>query len=31
MEAIDPTGKNFTTGRFPAEISYEINIEYKDL
>jgi len=31
MEAIDPTGKNFTTGRFPAELSYEINIEYKDI
>jgi len=31
MEAIDPTGANFTAGRFPAEISYELDIEYKDL
>jgi len=31
MEAIDPTGANITIGRFPAEISYEINIEYKDI
>jgi len=31
MEAIDPTGVNFTAGRFPAEINYEINIEYKDI
>jgi len=31
MEAIDPTGSNFVAGRFPAEVSYEINIEYKDI
>jgi len=31
MEAINPTGTNFTSGRFPAELNYEINIEYKDI
>jgi len=30
VEAIDPTGTTFTAGRFPAEMSYEVDIQYKD-
>jgi len=31
VEAIDITGANITTGRFPAELSYELDIQYKDI
>lgn len=31
FEAIDITGANFASGRYPAEISYEVNIQYKDI
>lgn len=31
VEALDPTGISFTAGRFPASLSYELNIEYKDI
>lgn len=31
MEAIDPAGGNFVPGRFPANLSYELDIEYKDI
>jgi len=31
FEAINPVGTTFTVGRFPAEISYELDIQYKDV
>uniref|UniRef100_UPI004047FA97 hypothetical protein n=1 Tax=Polynucleobacter sp. TaxID=2029855 RepID=UPI004047FA97 len=31
VEALDPTGVSFTAGRFPASLSYELNIEYQDI
>jgi len=31
VEAINPTGDTFVTGRFPATLSYEIDIQYKDI
>jgi len=30
VEAINTTGVNFVAGRFPAEMSYEVDIQYKD-
>jgi len=31
LEAVNITGEKFVTGRFPAEVSYEIDIQYKDI
>jgi len=31
FEAIDPTGAKMVPGRFPGELNYEIDIQYKDL
>lgn len=30
VEAINTTGTNFVAGRFPAEMNYEVDIQYKD-